>query len=141
MTIKRHISLKVQEPSYILGNEAKAHPQAFRVIKKAETRLRVSTISSSSSSRERQFGLTWTPNTVGNNIRSINQISTKVSDEDFPHVLELNENHVPFQSNTHFLNNIDRSSDSSMNSDNNIHGALAGSKIPESILMPDLDHD
>ena len=141
MTIKRRISLKVQESSHILINEAKTHPQKFRVIKKAETRLKLSTISSSS--HEHQFDLTRTPNAVGNDIGSNNQNSTKVSDEDFPHVLQLNENHIPFQSDTHFLNNIERSSDSSINSDNNIHGALAlaGSKIPKSILMPDLDHN
>ena len=137
MTIKRRISLKVQEPSHILNNDAKTHPQAFRAIKKAETRLKLSSISSPS--LEHHFALTSTPNTIDNQVVNVNQTSAKVTDEDFPYVLQLDEHHVPFQSKTHFLNNIGRrSSNSLIGSNSDIHGEP---RIPESILMPDLDHD
>jgi len=142
MTIKRRISLKVTEPAHFLGGEATGHPQRFRAIKKNETRLKLPTTCTA----EQIFENASTPNAVGKNGGVIEQVPTSiVCDAEFPRMLVINENHVPFKADTHFLNNIDRSrsSDSSCgcSSRGSSLNSIGGSKIPESILMPDLDHD
>ena len=137
MTIRRHLSLKVNEPAHFLGGEGTIHSQRFRAIKKNETRLKLSTACPA----EQVYESISTPDKHGGVIKQ--DPTSIMCDDEFPRMLEVNGNHVPFKADTHFLNNIDRCSDSSSgcNSRRSSDYSICNSTIPDSILMPDLDHD